>query len=189
MDAPSIRGVLFQAIWEKLEDLIKSEVISRDEMEVRLEARDLALLEQKPEPCAWYALDCATRIAQLLVDKLGCDEVTLSVEAGRQATRRWLREGLFPVSVEDGTNLAEIAGELLLMLPEQLLNFGRWSFSGSSISEFQIDVVGAGAVPNHLRYAVQGGLETLVHHVAGHDTKVTSTRPSFDHIEYRGEPG
>ena len=61
--------------------------------------------------------------------------------------------------------------------------------SGSSISEFQIDVVGAGAVPNHLRYAVQGGLETLVHHVAGHDTKVTSTRPSFDHIEYRGEPG
>jgi hypothetical protein len=189
MDTPSIRGVLFQVIWEKLDDLLKADVISREEMEVRLEARDVALLDHKPDARAWYPLDCSTRMTELLVEKLSCNEETLSAESGRQATRRWLREGLFPVPVDDGTNLTEMAGEVLLMLPELLLNFGRWSFSGSSISEFQIDVLGAGAVPNHVRHAVQGGLETLIHHVTGRNIDVTSARPSFDHIEYKGEIG
>jgi GNAT superfamily N-acetyltransferase len=65
---PSTKGASFLHTWEELQSLIERELISRDELEVRLDVEALAILDEKVEPDLEYALDAVDQLARLVVE-------------------------------------------------------------------------------------------------------------------------
>jgi len=64
----STKGASFVHTWEELRGLIDAELISRDELEVRLGVEALAILDEKIEPDLEYPLDAVDEIARLVVE-------------------------------------------------------------------------------------------------------------------------
>jgi hypothetical protein len=67
-DSPSTQGASFLHTWEELQSLIERELITRDELEVRLDVEALALLDEKVEPDLAYPLDAVDQLVQLVVE-------------------------------------------------------------------------------------------------------------------------
>jgi hypothetical protein len=56
MAVPSIKGTAFQSVVEHLRRLLEAGWLSPDDLELRLEAEDLRLLDEKVLPGLWYPL-------------------------------------------------------------------------------------------------------------------------------------
>lgn len=67
-DSPSTRGASFLHTWQELQSLIERELISRDELEVRLDVGALDLLDEKVEPDLDYPLDAVDQLVQLVLE-------------------------------------------------------------------------------------------------------------------------
>jgi hypothetical protein len=74
-------------------------------------------------------------------------------------------------------------------LAELVLNFTKWTFRGSSLDEFEIDVTEATDYSDHACHSAVGFMEVLAEELFGQKIRVTCERPTPDHIVFRSARG
>jgi hypothetical protein len=195
MDRPSIKGTAFESVAADLTALVESGRIARRQLEERLAQQDLAALEEKILPSAWYPVDTYGRLLQLLGDVEGEGHAGYFVERGARAAERLIGLGIYHqaeraerLRQREGEDWLEPGVSLMLTMGGVLFNFMRWSYQPSPGGrvEFGIGLSEAAELPECGRYTVQGFIEFTARKLVGDpELEVTSLRPSQDQIVYR----
>jgi hypothetical protein len=193
---PSIKGTAFQSVVEDLQALVGAGRIARDELEARLPAEDLRLLEEKVLPGLWYPLASYRRLTEVLLQVEGGGRPEYVVRRGARAAERLFAAGLY-LQLERGDEIGrekrargegwtEREGNLVSSLAGAIFNVSRWRYvidpgvTGAS----RIEVSEATALPEVSRWAAQGFVEYTSSRLSGVTTRVTSERPSPDRIVF-----
>jgi hypothetical protein len=182
---------VIQSVWEDLNRLLREGGLSRETAELRLEARDLDLLDGKVEPALWYPNDTYVRWAQLLAEGCGVkDPESFWTERGRRAADRLLAgPSTVRKMVEGAKSFGNEAGRALMRLPQLVLSYGQWSFEMPAQGHWAVDVRAAEALPDSLRFSFQGAGERISAALTASQTRVTSVRPRADHVRFEGRLG
>lgn len=187
---PSIKGIVLQLAAETLHRLVEQGRLEQTDLEARLSKRDLLLLEDKVVPGLWYSVESVARLFELALETEhppGGPEA--AVQAGVAAAARLAESQVFKSYVATaGSWGPRGAGPALVRMAEVLFNFMRFRFDAGPAegNAFQIEVEDAGALPDVLRFLVQGGIQHLSERVSGRPVQVTSERPTPDRITYTG---
>jgi hypothetical protein len=155
-EVPSVKGVNFLPTWERVTALAAENRVSRDELEARLEAEDLEILDGKPEPSLWYPIASLDRLSHVLVDLEGggCPEYQKAL--GRQAVESLLARSSIRNLVEAAAKQGDRAGHSLMGVGSLVYSFGRWSFEGD-MREFSVELTEAEPFSDLSAWAVAGG--------------------------------
>jgi len=186
---PSIKGIVLQLAVEALQRGIAQGRLTRTELEARLSQQDLRLLEEKVVPGLWYPVESVGRLFELA---LGSEHPgagpEAAVQAGVAAGARLSESQVFRGYVATATNWGTRGGLALVRMAEVLFNFMRFRYEGtaSDANSFRIEVEDAAALPDVLRYLVQGGIQHFSERTSGRPVRVTSERPTPDRITYTG---
>ena len=196
MAVPSIKGTAFQSVVDDLRGLIDAGRLPRAELEVRLEAEDLRLLEEKVLPGLWYPLTSYRRLTELLMRIEGGGRIDYVVARGARAAERLFAGGLYQQLVrgdEIGASKrakserwTEHEANLMTSLASAIFNVSRWRFVADPAAPgtSRIEVSEAKALPEVSRWAAQGFVEYTSSRLAGVPTRVTSERPDPDRIVF-----
>jgi len=194
---PSIKGSAFAAVVEDLRALVESGRVSRDALEVRLEAEDLRILDAKVSPGLWYPLASYARLCAVLVEAEGNGRPEYVVARGARAAERLFAAGLY-LQLERGQAMGErkrergegwtaIEGNLVTSLAGAIFNVSRWRFEVDPDDPrlHRIEVSEAAALPEVSRLAAQGFVEYTATRLAGVPMRVESERIGRDRIVFR----
>ncbi len=92
----SLKGAGFQSVVADLQKLRDSGRISSDELETRLDADDIALLDQKINPAAWYDIDAYSRFMEILIEHDGGSDPNAYLEGrGAAMCQRLIEAGTY----------------------------------------------------------------------------------------------
>jgi hypothetical protein len=187
---PALKGFVIQSVWEDLNRLLREGGLSRETATLRLDQRDLDLLDGKIEPGLWYPNETYVHYAQLLAEGAGMtDAEPFWTDRGRRAAERLLAgPSTVQKMVEGAKGFGSEAGRALMRLPQLVLNYGEWRFERGAPGHWVVDVRAAGALPDSLRFSFQGAGERISRLVSGAEARVTSTRPRPDHVRFEGRP-
>ena len=72
---PSVKGILILGSVMAIRSAIKSCRITRDSVELMLEARDIEILDAKIEPHRWYPIDIHGRLQEVVAKIVGGDRI------------------------------------------------------------------------------------------------------------------
>jgi len=198
MPIPSIKGSAIMVAVADLNRLVELGRISREELEVRLEAEDLKLLDEKMLVSAWYPVASYGRIAELLADLEagpGGREAYL-IRRGRATANRLFEAGLYAQlervkervdNLHDAHVFDPHQVRLTLSLWGAMVNFTRWHYEPDpkDLQSFRCEVSEAAAFPEALRLSNTGFLEGVFSGLAKAPVEVTSQRTDPDTIVYR----
>jgi hypothetical protein len=142
MAQSSVKGTIIEGVVESLVRLRDAGRVTDEELEVRLEAEECALLESKINTAGWYPMASYTRFLQLLGDIEGGGRPAYFVERGRANARRLMDAGLYQQlsflerwkqsvrsgSAEESTVITSYTSRLKLVvsLATSIYNVGRW---------------------------------------------------------------
>lgn len=195
MAVPSIKGTAFESAAADLAALVESGRLSRSELETRLRAEDLEVLDEKILPGLWYPMATYSRVLELLGEIEGRGRTEYFVERGARAAERLLGSGIYrqadraeSMKERGGTDWREPVGKLMLTVGQTLYNFMRWSYQQSPGKDtgFTIELSEATDLPDPARYTVQGFIEFAARKIVEDPgLTVTSLRPSPDRVIYR----
>jgi hypothetical protein len=184
-EVPSVKGVNFLPTWERVKALAAENRVSRDELEARLEAEDLEILDGKPEPSFWYPLASIDRLGRILLDLEGGGCPEYYKIQGRRAAESLLARSSVKRVVEAALERGERAGQSLVGVASLVYSVGRWSFEGD-LREFRIELSEAEAFPELSLWAISGCAETLFQQIGDRGFEVNFTRPDPDLVIFRG---
>lgn len=189
MKVPSIKGTAFQSAPDDIHRLLAEGRLSREELEVALEAEDLRILEQKISPSTWYPIATYARLIDLLVAKeaRGRSESYL-LKRGARAAERLARAGIYQQLHMSSEHIGVRVGHLITSLAAAIYNFTRWRFEPKGKQDFTIWVEEASAFPEVARFTAQGFIHYVSTQTSGVPTDVVSDRPSPDLILYHAHP-
>ena len=188
---PSVKGAVFQLAIEAVKQAIEVGRISEEEVEVELEAEDLQLLEEKSLVGGWYPVVSFDRLVQLAGGPAAAGHPDHFVRQGRKAADKILGNEIYGRFNDTIRERGEQSGASVLTLAQLMLNFSRWEllpYENGDASHFAIDVTEAGPMPDVLRYTAQGFVERVAELMVGSPMKVTSERPTRDHVIFTGRP-
>lgn len=200
MAVPSIKGTAFQSVVEDLRRLLETGRLSRDEFQVRLEAEDLRLLDEKVLPGLWYPLTSYRRLTELLMQLEGGGRIAYVVARGARAAERLFAAGLYQQLLRGdeigakkrakNERWSEHEANLMTSLAGAIFSVSRWRFVGDPgvSGTSRIEVSEAEALPEVSRWAAQGFLEYTTSRLSGVTTRVSSERPSPDRIVFTLRP-
>jgi len=164
--------------------------LDRDQLEARLEAEDLAYLEDKILPSSWYPLASYDRFIRILLDLEGRGDPEYLVERGRRAADRLYRAGLYRQLEATVERWGERLGPLMASLGEAMFRGTRWKVEvypdRPEGHAFHVDVDVTADFPDCARHTAAGFMEFLGSHASGVSQRVTSTRPSRTRVTYDG---
>jgi len=184
-EVPSVRGAGFLDVWERVTALIDAGEISRDDLEVQLEAEDLEILDSKPEASLWYPITSVERLAWILVDSEGGGCPEYQKVQGRRAAESLITRSSIKSVIDAALKRGERAGPFLLGMASLIYSFGSWSFDGD-LNEFSVELSEAEAFPELSSWAVSGFAEVLFQRVTGSSFEVTFARPAPERVIFRG---
>jgi len=196
MAAPSIKGTAFQSVVEDLRRLIEAGRLVPEELELRLEAEDLRILDDKVLPGLWYPLASYQRLTELLMRTEGGGRSDYVVARGARAAERLFAAGLYQ-QLERGEEIGAMKranreswgvheGSLMASLAGAIFNVSRWRFvvDARDPAVHRIEVSEARALPEVSRWAAQGFIEYTASRLTGAPVRVTSERPAPDRIVF-----
>ena len=186
VSVPSTKGLMLQQVVTLIQGHLDSGRVTREQLEARLAKEDLAFFEgDKIVPSLWYPVAQNQRLLDFYFAISGRrDEVM--VELGRESARHVLALPAYTALFEAAAQRdAASAGPLLVKLAELVLNFTKWSFHGSSLDEFEIEVTEATDYSDHACHSAVGFIEVLGEQIFGKKLRVTCERPTPDHILFR----
>ena len=189
MSAGLIKGAAVEPILNLTHELLDSGRISRDQLELRLEASDLGLLDSKVEPTLWYPIASAERIELFVAEVLGRDVEEMMREIGGAAARRILVQAGIRTFIEGARKHGERMGHILAGLGALVVDFGEWRFEGDIFSEFRVQATEVEALPDTTRYATEGFIEVLAQELIERHATVSSQRPSRGHVVFEARVG
>ena len=196
MTVPSIKGTAFQSVAMDLARLIQSGRITRKAVEARLEADDLALLDDKILPGSWYALASYRRMTELLWALEGNNDPAYLMARGQRSAERLFEAGLYQQMQrgeaigaekrERGEAWSEFDGNLMTSLAGAIFNVSRWRYRRhpEDPNVNRIEVTSAKDLPEVSRFAAQGFIEYMASRMTGVTTLVSSERPTADRIVF-----
>jgi hypothetical protein len=188
---PSIKGIALQYAVEAVRRLLVTGRLTRDELEVRLDAADLEILDQKLVPGLWYPVESCGRLLEVATageSHQGGVEAVVAV--GVDAAERLFDSEVYGHFVESASARGPRAGFTLVRLAPLLCSFSEWTFHEAPGGGFVVEVNDADEFPEILRHVAQGLIQYLVDRLAGapQRMRVTSERPARGHIRYVGRP-
>ena len=205
MAQPSVKGSIIGAVIDELVRLRDAGRIADEQLEVRLEAEELALLDGKINTAGWYPMASYTRFLQLLGDIEGGGSQAYFVERGRANARHLMDAGLYEQlsfvgrwkesargdSSGEATAIAAYISKLKLVvtLATSIYNVGRWVVEPDPDHPGRawIAIRDAGDYSEPMRLAAEGFLNECARgsgRVGGPDM-YTSERPRADLILFR----
>ena len=183
-----VKGTALESVVADVNRLVETGVISRADLDVRLDAEDLELLDQKLLPSAWYSLGSYGRLTQLLFETEGRRRIEYLVERGRRAAERIRNAGLYAQFTADRDRWGDRIGAMLVTLGPAMYRDTEWKFQllpGSGGTRFEIEVSVPADFPDVCRHATQGFVEYTAVHAAGENVRVSSERVSPTRIVIR----
>jgi hypothetical protein len=196
MAVPSIKGTAFQSVVEDVKRLLEAGRLPAPELEARLEAEDLRLLEEKVLPGLWYPLPSYARLTELLMRIEGGGRIDYVVARGARAAERLFAAGLYHQLARGeeigarkratSEHWSEHEANLMTSLAGAIFNVSRWRYVGDPhrADTTRIEVSEAEALPEVSRWAAQGFVEYTTSRLSGVTTRVTSGRPTPDRIVF-----
>jgi hypothetical protein len=189
-----IKGTAIAEVVSDVERLLERGAIARDELEVRLEPADLALLEGKIQPALWYDNRCHARLTELLRDVEGGGRSDYVVGRGAATADRLLESGLYQQlqlargedAVTDDPAALRRAIRLLLSLSGAMYDFGSWKLraDAEASNELWIDVFEAEALTEMNRLTAEGFIRRIAERLQRDPPRVESRRVAPDHVVY-----
>ena len=183
-----VKGTALESVVADVNRLVETGVISRADLDVRLDAEDLELLDQKLLPSAWYSLGSYGRLTQLLFETEGRRRIEYLVERGRRAAERIRNAGLYAQFTADRDRWGDRIGAMLVTLGPAMYRDTEWSYrllAGGGGMRFEIEVSVPADFPDVCRHATQGFVEYTAVHAAGENVRVSSERVSPTRIVIR----
>ncbi len=187
MAVPSIKGTAFQSVHDDVLRLLAEGRVARAALEARLEAPDLAVLEEKVSPGSWYPIDGYARMVELLVDlEAGGRREAYLIERGERAAARLAALGIYQQLELSMDRVGMAVGKLGASLSGAIYNFTRWRYESDQPGDFTIFVEEAAAFPEVSRFATQGFIAYMAERIGGYPMDVSSERPARDRVVFRG---
>jgi hypothetical protein len=188
---PSVKGAIFQMAVEAVKQAIETNQISREEVELKLEAEDLRFLDEKILVGRWYPVGTLDRMVQLTGGPAATEDPAYLVRRGRKAADQVLGNQIYGHFSETIHDRGDQGGASVLTLAQLMMNFSRWQllpYRNGDPSHFVIKVTEAGPMPDVLRYTAQGFIERVAELMVGGPMQVTSERPTLDRLTFTGCP-
>jgi hypothetical protein len=185
-----VKGTAIASVVEDLNRMLEEGKLSRPELEVRLAADDLKVLEQKIVPALWYPLGTYGRFVELLFEKDGSRNTEYLVARGRRAAERIRATGLYAQLGIDRASWGDRIGKILVSLGPAMYKDTAWSFDILSEHPFRyrIEVRVSPDFPDLCRHSTQGFIDYLTQLDAKRRMRVTSERSAPTLIVFHGEP-
>jgi len=190
-----IKGAAIAEVVRDVEHLLETGRIDREQVELRLEPADLALLEQKIQPALWYDNGSHARMTELLRDVEGGGRDAYVAGRGAATAERLLESGLYQqlqlasgeAAATDDPAALRRAIRLLLSLSGAMYEFGSWKLrpGDESSDVLLIDVLDAGALSEMNRLTAEGFIRRIAERLQRRPPQVDSERVSPDHVVYR----
>jgi hypothetical protein len=184
--APSIKGMAMQSAVVDVARLLEAKRVTPEELEVRLTAADLQLLDDKLNPAAWYPIESYRRFVRLLVDKEAHGRVEeYLMQRGWRAAERIKNTGLYGQLEASRETWGARVGRIVVSIASVLYNFTRWSIElVEEDKPYRVIVDDARAFVDECRYTAQGFVAYASTLVGGGPVDVTSSRPTPDRVVY-----
>jgi hypothetical protein len=185
-----VKGTAIESVIADVNRLVESSRISRDQLEARLEAEDLELLEQKLLPSVWYSLGAYGRMTQLLYEAEGRGKHEYLYDRGRRAAERMRGAGFYAQLTAARERWGDSLGAMMVTLGPAIYRDTEWSYrllaSGPGL-HFEIEISVPEGFPDVCRHTTQGFIEHAATHAAGQTVRMSSERLSPTRIVYRGK--
>lgn len=170
MDKPAIKGTLFSAVIDDLNQAIEAGRIASAKVEAELESEEIALLDAKINAVGWYDIQTYHRMVGLLCDVEGGHDAYWA-ERGRRAAHRLAESGIYQQF--DYLGRTKASGQtdaqarftafgkdvrLLLSLQAAMLNFGEWKtvVDPEHGDRYNIEIHGIAGIPDGIFMATAG---------------------------------
>jgi len=174
-----VKGTAIESVVADVNRLVDTGGVRRADLEVRLEADDLELLDQKLLPSAWYSLGSYGRLMQLLFETEGRRRIEYLVERGRRAAERIRNAGLYAQLAADRDRWGDRLGAMMVTIGPAMYRDTEWSFhllaAGGGL-RFEIEISVPECFPDVCRHATQGFIEYTANHASGQNVRVSSER-------------
>ena len=174
-----VKGTAIESVVADVNRVVESGGISRADLELRLEAEDLELLDQKLLPSAWYSLGSYGRLMQILFETEGRRRIEYLVERGRRAAERIRNAGLYAQLSADRDRWGDRLGAMMVTIGPAMYRDTEWSFrllAASGGLRFEIEISVPESFPDVCRHATQGFIEFTAIHASGQNVRVSSER-------------
>jgi hypothetical protein len=184
-----VKGTAIESVVGDVNRLVESGRISRQQLELRLEAEDLELLEQKLLPSVWYSLGSYGRMTQLLFEEDGRGRVEYLHERGRRAADRLRAAGLYAQLTAARESWGESLGSMMVTLGPALYRDTVSEYRRIEVERgmrFEIEMRVPENFPDVCRHTTQGFIEHAATHAAGETVRITSERVSPTRIVFAG---
>ncbi len=184
-----VKGSAFESVVHDVNQLLEAGRISPAELETRLQAEDLALLETKIVAALWYPLGSYGRLMELLYQTEGRRSTEYLVERGRRAADRVRAMGLYSQLKSDWATWGDRVGKILATLGPAMYKDTQWRIQfdrvGGAGMSLVLEVDCPPEFPDVCRWPTQGFIEYLAQLYSGDATaRVRSERVSPERMVF-----
>ena len=173
---PCIKGTAITSLVEDMRKLLSDGKISQRDIESRLTAEDLALLEETVTTSSWYDIHSYRRLTELLRDIEGEGRDEYVRERGRARGQKLIEGGLYQQMEYLGRSRVRRAMDpkarfeaygkdlkLLVTLSQSLLNFSTWKVlpDPDHGDRYRIEVHDAADFPDVLGWSSEGLIDAM----------------------------
>lgn len=170
MEKPAIKGTLFAAVVDDLNQAVATARIASAKVEAELDSEEIALLDAKINAAGWYDIQTYHRMVGLLCAVEGGHDAYWE-ERGRRAARRLSESGIYQQFDYLGRTKASAQTDpqarfqafgkdirLLLSLQAAMLNFGEWKtvVDPDHGDRYCIEIHGVSGIPDGVFMATAG---------------------------------
>ena len=174
MAEPSIKGSVFKGVVDDLARLREQGRVSEEQIEARLAAEDLVLLEAKVNPALWYPMESYAHITQFLGEIEGAGKDGYFIDRGRASARRLMKAGLYQQLSflprwnertsrgvgDESALIADYASKLrmVISLASSIYNVGKWVVEPDPDNPGRVSIAvrEASAYSEPMRLAIEG---------------------------------
>lgn len=188
MRPPSVKGTIFQAVADQLNEYLSHGIIQREELAARCKPDDLAYLDGEIAIASWYPIDTYGRYLRFLCDRFGDGRREYLMEGGRQSARRVIEMGVYGQLDDRTERWDNRVGRVLVTLAGAFYNFGKWTWTGfNKDAGFQIEVQDVAAMPEEAAVRAHGFVEQLTSRAAGRPVQIDYDRPRPSQIIFTAQ--
>ncbi|MFQ5504868.1 MAG: hypothetical protein ACE5F1_08740 [Planctomycetota bacterium] len=201
-----IKGTAISTVVEDVKGLVDKGLISRENLELRLEASDLALLEAKILPISWYDIGAYERMMELLRDlegagdpdywfRRGANSAAHLIELGFYQQMEYLEHLEVSNAMDREERLRAWGRDLrrIVTLSGSLINFGEWQavLDPDQPDRYRIEIHGITGVPEPFWHAAGGFLCEMMSRACKDwpERFFTFERIDADRVVYRSATG
>jgi hypothetical protein len=178
---PEIKGSAIEAVVADVKGLLETGRLERTELEVRLEAEDLKILDGKVLAGSWYPMASYARLAELLLEIEGRGDPDYLVRRGFQSAERLQATGIYAQLSANRERWGDRVIAILVSIGPAIYRDSKWTFDLGGAGDpfrFRIHVAVAPDFCEAARFAAQGFIQYLAEQNFDGAIRVTSRRAS-----------